>query len=195
MSKVGIIGCGFMGSMHAACYQALGVQIAAVADPRREYAEKIAEKCGCEIYETGMELIDGADVDAVDICLPTDLHVRHAVAAMRKGLNVFVEKPVCMREEEMEEILRVKQETGRLVQVGQVIRFWSEYVWLKEAADSGCFGRVLCGEFRRLSPYPTWASEGWLHKPERSGGVAIDMHVHDVDYVRYLMGEPDTVRA
>lgn len=195
MIRVGIIGCGFMGGMHAACYQALGVQVVAVADPRTEYAKEVAAKSGAAIYENGMALIEQADVNVVDICLPTDLHVRHAVAAMRKGLDVFVEKPVCIKEEEMEEILRVKNETGRKVQVGQVVRFWTEYVWLKQAADSGRFGRVLCGEFRRLSALPTWASEGWLHKPERSGGVAVDMHVHDVDFVRYLMGEPDTVRA
>jgi len=195
MIKVGIIGCGVMGSMHAACYQALGIQVTAVADPRAEYAERIAGKFGARIFETGMALIEQADVSAVDICLPTDLHVCHAVAAMRNGLDVFVEKPVCIREDEMEEILKVKNETGRQVQVGQVVRFFPKYVWLKEAADSGRFGRVLCGSFRRLSPLPTWSSEGWLHKPERSGGAAIDLHVHDVDFVRYLMGEPDTVRA
>ena len=195
MIKIGIIGCGNMGGMHAACYQALGVQVTAVADPRAEYAKKIAGQCGAIIYENGMSLIEKADVTAVDICLPTDLHERHAVAAMRKGLDVFMEKPVCFLEDEMEEILKVKNETGRLVQVGQVVRFWPEYVWLKEAADSGRFGRVLCGTFRRLSPFPAWSSDNWLHKPERSGGVAIDMHVHDVDFIRYLMGEPDTVQA
>ena len=195
MIKVGIIGCGNMGSMHAACYEALGVPVTAVADLRPEYAQKIAGKCGAEIYETGMALIERADVSAVDICLPTDLHVSHAVAAMRKGLDVFVEKPVCIREDEMEEIQRVKKETGRRIQVGQVLRFWPEYVWLKAAADSGRFGRIQCGEFRRLSPLPIWSYEGWLLNPERSGGAAIDMHVHDVDFVRYLLGEPDTVKA
>lgn len=195
MIRIGIIGCGFMGGMHSACYQALGVQVTAVADPRRAFAEQIAGKCGARIYETGMELIEQADVTAVDICLPTDLHVRHAVAAMRKGLDVFVEKPVCMLESEMEDLLKAKSETGRQVQVGQVLRFWPEYVWMKAAADSGRFGRVLCGEFHRLSALPTWGSEGWLLKAERSGGVAIDMHVHDVDFVRWMMGEPDTVRA
>ena len=195
MIKVGIIGCGFMGGMHAACYQALGVQVTAVADPRPGFAKDVASKSGAKIYDSGMKLIEEADVNVVDICLPTDRHVPHAVAAMRKGLDVFVEKPVCIKEEEMEEILRVKAETGRKVQVGQVIRFWTEYVWLKEAADSGRFGRVLCGAFRRLSARPTWASEGWLNKPERSGGVAVDMHVHDVDFVRYLLGEPDEVKA
>ena len=198
MIRVGIIGCGFMGGMHAACYAALaplGVKVTAAADVREDFGRALADKAGAEYYATGMELIERADVDVVDVCLPTDLHVRHAVAAMRRGRDVFVEKPICISEEEMEEILKAEKETGRKVQVGQVIRLWTEYKWLKEAADEGRFGRFLCGSFRRLSSKPTWASEGWLHDPKRSGGVAVDMHVHDVDFVRYLLGEPDEVKA
>ena len=88
MVKIGLIGAGFMGSMHAACYEALkeeGVQVAAVADLRADYAKKAAEKFGAEIYETGMELIEKADVEAVDICLPTYLHAAHVLAAMKAG--------------------------------------------------------------------------------------------------------------
>ena len=84
MIKVGLIGCGFMGGMHSACYAALaglGVKVTAVADVRREYAENLAN--GAEIYATGMELIEKADVDVVDVCLPTHLHAAHAVAAMK----------------------------------------------------------------------------------------------------------------
>lgn len=198
MIQVGLIGCGFMGGMHAACYkalQALGVQVTAVADVRANYAQEVAAKSDAKIYETGMELIEKADVDVVDICLPTQLHVSHAVAAMRAGRDVFVEKPICIKEDEMELIQKVKDETGRKVQVGQVIRLWTEYVWLKQTADSGEYGRVLLANFKRLSAPATWASEGWLMKPELSGGVAVDMHVHDVDFVRYLLGEPDRVQA
>ena len=198
MIKVGIVGCGFMGGTHHACYQALenlGVKVTAVADLRPEFAQKLAEQSGAEVYGRGMDLIEKADVDVVDICLPTDEHVRHAVAAMRKGRDVFVEKPVCIREEEMEEILRAEAETGVKVMVGQVIRLWTEYAWLKEVKESGVYGRFLCGEFHRLSARPEWASQGWLHDPARSGGVAVDMHVHDVDFVRYLLGEPDRVQA
>ena len=196
MIKVGLIGCGFMGGMHSACYAALanlGVKVTAVADVRREYAENLAN--GAEIYATGMELIEKADVDVVDVCLPTHLHAAHAVAAMKAGKNVFVEKPIAFKDEDMELILATEKETGAKVQVGQVIRQWTEYVWLKETVDSGIYGKVLHGQFRRLSSLPTWAWENWLHQVDKSGGVAVDMHVHDVDFVRYIMGEPDTVKA
>ena len=196
MIKVGLIGCGFMGGMHSACYAALaglGVKVTAVADVRRDYAENLAN--GAEIYATGMELIEKADVDVVDVCLPTHLHAAHAVAAMKAGKNVFVEKPIAFKDEDMELILKTEQETGAKVQVGQVIRQWTEYVWLKKAVDAGTFGKIQHAMFRRLSSRPEWAWEGWLHQVDKSGGVAVDMHVHDVDFVRYILGEPDVVKA
>ena len=196
MIKVGLIGCGFMGGMHSACYAALanlGVKVIAVADVRREYAENLAN--GAEIYATGMELIEKADVDVVDVCLPTHLHAAHAVAAMKAGKNVFVEKPIAFKDEDMELILATEKETGAKVQVGQVIRQWTEYVWLKKTVDAGTFGKVKHAMFRRLSGRPEWAWEGWLHQVDKSGGVAVDMHVHDVDFVRYILGEPDVVKA
>ena len=196
MIKVGLIGCGFLGGMHSACYAALanlGVKVTAVADVRREYAENLAN--GAQIYATGMELIEKADVDVVDVCLPTHLHAAHAVAAMKAGKNVFVEKPIAFKDEDMELILATEKETGAKVQVGQVIRQWTEYVWLKKAVDAGTFGKVQHAMFRRLSGKPTWAWENWLHQVDKSGGVAVDMHVHDVDFVRYIMGEPDVVKA
>ena len=197
MIKVGLIGCGFMGGMHAACYAALaslGVKVTAVADVRLDFAQKLAGE-GPDIFETGMDLIANADVDVVDICLPTHLHTVHAVAAMRAGKHVFVEKPVCVNDDEMDLLLTVERETGVKVKVGQVIRHWTEYAWLKRTVDSGVYGNVLHGQFRRLSSLPTWAWENWLHQVDKSGGVAIDMHIHDVDFVRYILGEPDTIKA
>ena len=75
MLKVGLIGCGFMGSMHANCYNNIAdAKVVAVADLRREKAEELAKISGAEIYATGKELIEKADVDVIDICLPTYLH-------------------------------------------------------------------------------------------------------------------------
>ncbi len=197
MIKIGLIGCGFMGGMHAACYQALaslGVKVVAVADLRPEFAKKLAGE-GVAIFETGMDLIANADVDVVDICLPTYLHTAHAVAAMKAGKHVFIEKPICLKEDEMALLLATEKETGVKAQVGQVIRHWTEYAWLKQTVDSGVYGKVLHAQFRRLSSLPTWAWENWLHQADKSGGLATDMHIHDVDFVRYILGEPDTVKV
>ncbi|MBN2853841.1 MAG: Gfo/Idh/MocA family oxidoreductase [Clostridia bacterium] len=194
MIRVGLIGAGFMGKMHATCYEALkenGVMITAVADLDQSKAGDIAEKSGALVYETGMELISQADVDAIDICLPTYLHTEHAIAAMRNRKHVFIEKPVCLHEEDEKELLKTEKETGVTVMVGQCIRLWSEYTWLKKVTDSKEYGEIVTGVFKRISPKPTWSWNNWLHQPELSGGVALDMHIHDADFVRFLLGEPD----
>lgn len=199
MIRVGLLGAGFMGGMHAACYRALeplGVKVTAVADAREDRAKKLAmELGGAAVYASAMELIEKEDVDLVDICLATDLHAAHTAAAMEAGRNVFCEKPVCVREEDMDLMQTAKEKTGAKLMVGQVIRLWPEYAWLKSAVDSGRYGRIRSGVFQRVSARPEWASDNWLHMPERSGGVAVDMHVHDVDFVRYLLGDPDRIQA
>ncbi len=195
MLKVGLIGCGFMGSMHAACYKVLSdkVEITAIADVREEKA--LAQGTNAKIYRDADELIENADVDFIDICLPTYLHTEYAVKAMKKGRDVFVEKPLCRTEEEAEQLLAVQKETGRTVQVGQVVRFNKPYNWLKDAVESKKYGKLLSASFHRLSPYPTWAWDGWLHDFKRSGSMVLDLHIHDLDFVRYMLGEPDTVSA
>ncbi len=190
MIKIGLIGCGFMGTMHANCYNAIdGVQVVAVADVRRDKAEALAALSDAKIYATGMELIENETLDAIDICLPTYLHASHAEAAMRKCKNVFIEKPVALTVKECERLLKVQKETGAGVQVGQVIRFWDEYVWLKDLIDSKNYGEVQNAAFRRMSPRPDgW--EHWFLDSDKSGGAALDLHIHDVDYMLYVFGEP-----
>ena len=191
MLKVGLIGCGFMGAMHANCYKNIeGVKLAAVADIRRDKAEALATGTDATIYGDGKELIEKADVDIIDICLPTYLHAQYALLAMDKVGYVFVEKPVALTVDEGRALLEKSKATGCQVQVGQVIRFWDEYVELKKIVESGAYGKVVNANFRRISPRPTWGWEDWLLDYERSGGAAQDLHIHDVDYVLSLFGEP-----
>ncbi|MBQ8759785.1 MAG: Gfo/Idh/MocA family oxidoreductase [Clostridia bacterium] len=192
MIKVGLIGCGFMGGMHAACYKQIkNAKLVAVADVREEKALAVAGE-DTKVYATGMELIENADVDVVDICLPTYLHTSHAVAAMKKGKKVFLEKPACLTKEEGKLLLDVQKETGAIVQVGQVLRFMDEYLFLKKLNDTKEYGNLISATLARKSPLPGWAWEGWLHDTAKSGSVAHDMHIHDVDFVRFLLGEPDS---
>ena len=189
MIKIGLIGCGFMGQMHANCYKNIdGVKVVAVADVRREKAEEIA--FGADIYSDGYDLINNAEVDAIDICLPTYLHADYAIKAMEKVKYVFVEKPVALTSEQTAKMLKKQEETGARVQVGQVIRFWDEYVELKNIIDNKVYGKVINANFRRISPRPTWGWNNWLLNPELSGGASQDLHIHDTDYVLSVFGTP-----
>ena len=190
MIKVGLIGCGFMGSMHANCYKYIdGVKVTAVADLRREKAEELAN--GADIYSDGKDLINNADVDVIDICLPTYLHAEYAMLAMEKIKYLFVEKPVALNNSEAKAMLKKATKTGTKVQVGQVIRFWDEYVELKKIIDSGTYGKVVNANFRRISPRPTWGYNNWLLDTKISGGAAEDLHIHDTDFVLSVFGTPE----
>lgn len=191
MIKVGLIGCGFMGAMHVNCYKNIeGVEIVALADLRKEKAEELKVNTNAVIYGDGKELIDNADVDVIDICLPTYLHAKYAMLAMEKVKYVFVEKPVTLTLEEGKMLIEKSKQTGAQVQVGQVIRFWDEYVELKKIIESNKYGKVINANFRRISPRPLWGWNNWLLDTSLSGGAGQDLHIHDVDFVLSLFKEP-----
>jgi predicted dehydrogenase len=199
MIKIGLIGAGFMGSTHLAAYEQLQAsgkfRITAVADLIPERAEKFIKKLGAKAYGSGDELIDNADVNTVDICLPTYLHFEYAKKALEKGYNVFVEKPLCRNSKDAEALAALAQKKGVTAMVGQCIRFWDEYVYLKEIYDSKKYGNIVNASFRRLSPRPMWGWENWLMDNAKSGGAALDLHVHDTDYLLYLFGQPKSVKT
>lgn len=191
MLKIGLIGCGFMGTMHANCYKNLdGVTLAAVADLRPDKAHSVAEGTDAVIYTDGKDLIADAQLDIIDICLPTYLHTEFALLAMDKVPYLFIEKPVALTVAESEALLAKQKETGCQVQIGQVIRFWDEYVALRQIVNSGKYGKIVNANFRRISPTPTWGWNDWLRNPTLSGGAGQDLHIHDIDYVLSLFGEP-----
>ena len=189
--KIGILGCNYMGKMHADCYSQLdNVEVVAVADLNAESANKIAEKTGAKVFLDASELIEKSELDAIDICLPTFLHTRFALMAMEKVPYVFIEKPVALNQEECEQLLLKQKETGAQVQIGQVIRFWDEYDYLKKLVDSKTYGEVVNATFRRVSPSPTWSSNDWIRNSKLSGGAMVDLHIHDIDFMFYLFGKP-----
>ncbi len=192
MVKIGLIGCGFMGKMHSECYKRMpGVELVAVADVRREKAEDIAQGTNATIYASGKELIENANVDAVDICLPTFLHAEHALLAMDKVKYVMVEKPLALTVEQGNELLEKAKATGCNVQVGQSMRFSPIYNAIKDVVVSEKYGKPVFAYLHRISPRPDWGWEDWLLDYKRSGGAAQDLHVHDIDFLLYLFGRPE----
>lgn len=195
--KVGFIGCGGMGITH---YQSLKVlsegtdlEVTALADSREESLVQASELFpNAKRYNDGMELIEHENLDVVYICLPSHLHTSHAVAAMEKGCHVFVEKPVCLSFEEADQLLEVQKRTGSKVMVGQVVRFMEEYQYLKKVYDSGTLGALKSIVMQRVSGDVQWGYKDWFHNEKFSGSVVLDLHIHDVDFLRYLLGEPDS---
>lgn len=196
MIRVGLIGCGGIGAVHAECWLAMKdkVRLVAVADMNEERAQKYADKAGGQMYRDGRELLENEELDVVDICVPTFLHADYLEWAMAKVKNVIVEKPVCLTEAEAERILEAEKKSGALVQVAHVVRFTDAYAYLKKVVEDGTYGKVVAGDFARLSPRPTWMVGH--DDVNRTGSMALDLHIHDVDFVRYLMnGDPDSIQT
>lgn len=196
MIKIGLIGYGFMGKMHAECYAASGKgQVVALADVESERRDQAAEKWGCRAFESIEAMLDGAEVDAVDICTPTYLHEEHALAAISAGKDVFCEKPLALTNESCERIVSAAKEAGVKLQVGHVVRFWPDLQVVRSVLESCLLGRPVWASARRLSAPAMWAWQGWLQDPARSGGAILDLHIHDLDLLTWLLGRPTHVAS
>ena len=211
--KVGLIGLGFMGSTHWRIYEALpGVKVTALADvdpaKRTGDVSKVVgnigggdnsaplDMTGVDVYEDALELIAKADVDMVDICVPTPKHTEYILAALKAGRHVFSEKPLCRTLDEISQIRDAVNAAGRFFNVGMCVRAWPEYARAKEILDSGKLGAVKSALFRRLSPSVDGnAWNNWFMCDEMAGGAALDLHTHDTDMVCYLFGNPVAVRS
>jgi len=194
MVKVGLIGAGFMGAMHAQCHSLLpGVKLTGIADIRKEKAAELAGKFNSAALENAEELLRNPEVDAIDICLPTFMHADWTVKALQAGKHVICEKPIALNVADADRMVETAEKSGRIFMVAQVIRFWPEYMRLKEICSRGELGKMLSLSLTRLSPTPTWSWDGWLLDSPRGGGALIDLHIHDTDYLLHLLGKPLSV--
>jgi predicted dehydrogenase len=195
MVSVAILGAGFMGSAHAANYRALEgrVRVKAVASRTLERAARVAETVGAEATTDLDAAIRDPEVDAVDICLPTPLHRAAAERAFAAGKHVFLEKPIALSSEDADAIIRAAKQSGRLFMVGLVLRFWPEYAELQRLVAARQLGQPLAVNTHRLSPPADW--NDWMMDASQSGGVAVDLAIHDFDQLNWLLGEPRRVFA
>lgn len=207
MKRIGIVGFGFMGNMHFNNYaQIEGSEVVAICD---FVEEKLTGKSGSsgniagaeqELDLTGIEAFTDIDkmfkeveLDAVSITLPTYLHKEYTIKALNAGLNVLCEKPMALDIEQSQEMIDAAVNSGKILQVGHCIRFWPEYAKTKELIESGDYGKLKAATFRRLSMTPDWAWDNWILDEKRGGGALFDLHIHDADYINYILGIPNSV--
>ncbi|MGE9271261.1 MAG: Gfo/Idh/MocA family protein, partial [Verrucomicrobiales bacterium] len=194
--KVAIIGLGFMGGMHAQIYTNLpGVDLVAIADLNVDGTRRKAVEMGlsAEVYPDLKTLLTQTDFDVIDLCVPTDQHAGLAIMAAEAGKHLFIEKPLSLTLGDCRTIQKAVTKAGVFAQVGQCIRFWPEYVALKQFIDSGKGGPLKSLSLRRCASRPTYSQEDWLNDETRSGGAATDLHVHDTDFLIHLLGMPKSV--
>ncbi len=144
-------------------------------------------------YSDYKEMLQKEDIDMVDICVPTFLHPEITIYALNSGHNVLCEKPMAPRAQLCDKMIAAANKSGKKLMIGQCIRFFNIYNFLKDAIQNGTFGAVKGGVFNRTSAPPMWSWENWYMDYSKSRGCVADMHIHDIDMIRYLFGEPDSV--
>ena len=208
--RVAMIGFGGIAKSHKRGYERLAkegapVELVAICDINPDQFTKAQainlegnpkyDLSGQTLYTDLDEMIAKETFDMVDICLPSFLHKEYATKMLRAGKHVLCEKPMALSSADCAEMIATAKECGKKLMIGQCLRFEPLYLFLKNAIEEGTFGKVKNAFFERLSAMPRWGFEGWYHDTNRSGGAILDLHIHDVDMVRFLFGEPKAVSA
>ena len=190
MIKIGIVGLGGMGTVHCNNYKHIPDCKVTAAVGRTEKDYQCAADWGIPVFATVDEMLDQVELDVVDVCTPTFLHFEHAAAALSRGVNVIFEKPVALHREDAAELYRLADENHVFMYVAQVLRFTPASKILQDLVKTQKYGRALDGNFERLSAAPQWSSGGWLFDKEKSGQLAFDLHIHDLDLIVSTFGKP-----
>ncbi len=194
MLKVGLVGAGGIGRDHLACLLLIDeVKVVAVADPALESAQKLAAQAGAVAYPDYRDLL--GQVDAAWICTPTYLHAEQTIAFAESGAHVFCEKPIALDLISADRMIATARASGVHLMIGQVIRYYPETIKLKELVSAGTLGDPVVAFGRRLMAHPLLLSPPWRNDVRLSGGMTVESGIHEVDTVRWLGGEVESVSA
>jgi predicted dehydrogenase len=211
VKRIAIVGFGFMGRMHYGNWKKMkGAKVVALCD--RDVSQfttpvKGGNIAGADmatdfgdavIYDDFDRMLAVARPDVISLTLPTPLHVPLTLQALQAGVSVLCEKPMALNTADCEKMITAaaKAPNGAKLMVAQCLRFWPCYAYLKKLVDSKKCGRVIAASFRRFSAPPGWGKgKGWLADESKSGGVALDLHIHDTDMVNFLFGMPRAVTS
>lgn len=206
-TNIGIIGLGFMGRMHYDTYAKIpeaNVMAVCDSDPRRASGDlsggwgNIAGAATQRLpmdrikgYTDVAEFLANPELEVVDICLPTPAHLDVVTAALNAGKHVVCEKPMALSSDEARKIADAAAGAKGMFMPAMCMRFWAEWEWLRQTIQNQTYGKVKSAVFRRLGVVP----QGWFRNGKLSGGAIVDLHIHDVDFIYSLFGNPSTVYA
>ncbi len=192
MTKVGILGAGGMGNVHARQYRKMPDVEILFFDPVPDRSEAFRRRWDARPSLSLAQLL--SECDLIDICVPTDLHVELTEQALAAGRPVFLEKPIAGTLEDGVRLMRAAERAGLPLMPGQVVRFFPEFAEGNRLVREGKIGRPGVARTRRGGLAPT-GSDSWFMDHTRSGGVLIDLAIHDFDWLRWTLGEVRSVSA
>jgi len=185
MLKIGVIGIGSMGKNHArVCSELKNVELVGIADIDRTTVQKVAEKFNTKAFYDYKELLP--KIDAAIVATPTFTHYKIAMDLLNKGKHVLVEKPICDSVEKAEELVKKAEEENLVLAVGHIERHNPVARFIKDSMDKKRFGDLITLSSKRVSNLPSRIKDV---------GVILDFGIHDIDIMRYLVGEAESVYA
>jgi len=200
MIRFGLLGCGRIARRHSDLLggdHIDGAKLVAVCDPVRARADAIAAKFGVPAHDDMDGFLARKDVDAVAVLTPSGLHPQHVIACARAGKHVVVEKPMALRLQDADDMIRACDEAGVKLFIVKQNRFNVPVVKAREALDAGRFGKLILGTVRvrwcRDQAY--YDQDAWRGTWAYDGGVLTNQASHHVDMLEWFFGDVVSVHA
>jgi len=208
MIRIGIVGIGFMGMIHYLAARKLqGAKVTALCSrdekklagdwtsiqgnfgPRGE----MMDLSGIKKHRELKDMLADPEIDLIDVCNPTHLHPEFAIAALKAGKHVLVEKAIALSAKDADAMLAAARESKRMLMVAHVLPFFPEFAFAADAVRSGKYGKLLGGHFKRVISQPEWSAD--FADVSKTGGPAVDLHIHDTHFIGLLCGVPGHVMS
>lgn len=191
--NIGVLGAGFIGDIHLSCWEKIdGAEVKGVAEKSESRREMVSEGYGFGTYENPDALFEGEELDVVDVCLPTPMHKKIIEKAVHNVSAIICEKPIARRMNEANEMKEIARRNGVELYIGHVVRFFPEYVKMRNRITEGEVGHPgVIRTFRGgASPF---GRAKWYKEVDKSGRILVDMLIHDFDWLRWTVGEVQSV--
>jgi predicted dehydrogenase len=208
MIRIGIVGVGFIGMIHYLAARKLqGARTLAICSrdekklagdwrsiqgnfgPRGE----MMDLSGIKKYRQLDDLLADPEIDLIDICNPTHLHPDTAIKALQAGKHVLIEKAIALEPKDADAMLAAARQAQRLLMVAHVLPFFPEFAYAAQAIRGGIHGKLLGAHFKRVISRPDWSAD--IGDASKTGGPAIDLHIHDTHFIGLVCGVPPAVFA
>lgn len=197
MQRIGVIGTGSIAAVHLDGWRRMpGIELVGYYDIVPEAADRAAQRYGGRVFATLDELFDAVDI--VDICSPGTAHKENVLAAAAAGKSIICEKPLARHLADAVEMVETCERLGVPLFPAQVVRFFPMYSRVKERIDAGAIGKPAVYRSARCGSFPRPGrdfSAPYYADFNQSGGVVLDVAVHDIDFARWCCGEVERVFA
>lgn len=190
MLRVGLVGAGFMAGVHALSWRRTPAQLVGVFSTTSEKTRVFAQAHQITAYDNLQALL--ADVDVVDICTPTSTHHSITLLAAQAGRHIVCEKPIARTMQQASEMIEAARKSSVHLLIAHVVRFFPEYAAAHSVIQQGSIGHVAVLRLKRAG-FPPRIS--WYRDLNQSGGVLLDLLIHDYDFARWIAGDVVSVFA